>query len=56
MTLEILKQIMFKYIENKDKTFLFGAYRGEKSQLDWILGEKTPDFINASPKLRFAVR
>ena len=32
---------MFKYIENKDRTFLFGAYRGEKSQLDWILGEKT---------------
>ena len=32
---------MFRYIENKDRTFLFGAYRGEKSQLDWILGEKT---------------
>lgn len=32
---------MFRYIENKDKTFLFGAYRGEKSQLDWILGENT---------------
>ena len=32
---------MFRYIENKERTFLFGAYRGEKSQLDWILGEKT---------------
>ena len=32
---------MFKYIEHKNRTFLFGAYRGEKSQLDWILGEKT---------------
>lgn len=32
---------MFRYIENKDRTFLFGAYRGEKSQLDWILGENT---------------
>lgn len=32
---------MFRYIENKDRTFLFGAYRGEKSQLNWILGEKT---------------
>ena len=32
---------MFRYIENKDRTFLFGAYRGEKSQLEWILGEKT---------------
>lgn len=32
---------MFRYIEYKDKTFLFGAYRGEKSQLEWILGEKT---------------
>lgn len=32
---------MFRYIDNKDRTFLFGAYRGEKSQLDWILGEKT---------------
>lgn len=31
---------MFRYIDNKDKTFLFGAYRGEKSQLEWILGEK----------------
>lgn len=30
---------MFRYIENKDRTFLFGAYRGEKSQLEWILGE-----------------
>ena len=32
---------MFRYIEHKNKTFLFGAYRGEKCQLDWILGEKT---------------
>ncbi len=32
---------MFRYIENKDRTFLFGAYRGEKSQLNWILGEMT---------------
>lgn len=31
---------MFKYIDNKDCTFLLGAYRGEKSQLEWILGEK----------------
>ncbi len=32
---------MFRYADNKDRTFLFGAYRGDKSQLDWILGEKT---------------
>ncbi len=32
---------MFRYTDNRDKTFLFGAYRGEKNQLDWILGEKT---------------
>ena len=31
---------MFKYIDNQDRTFLFGAYRGEKSQLQWILGEQ----------------
>lgn len=31
---------MFRYIDSKDRTFLFGAYRGEKSQLEWILGEK----------------
>ncbi len=31
---------MFRYIDNKDRTFLFGSYRGEKSQLEWILGEK----------------
>lgn len=31
---------MFRYIDNRDRTFLFGAYRGEKSQLEWILGEK----------------
>lgn len=41
MTSIIVKQKIFRYIENKDRTFLFGAYRGEKSQLDWILGEKT---------------
>lgn len=29
---------MFRYIENKERTFLLGAYRGEKAQLDWILG------------------
>ena len=31
---------MFRYIDNKDRTFLLGAYRGEKSHLEWILGEK----------------
>lgn len=31
---------MFRYIDHKDRTFLLGAYRGDKSQLDWILGEK----------------
>lgn len=31
---------MFRYKDNQDRTFLFGAYRGEKSQLEWILGEK----------------
>lgn len=31
---------MFRYIDNQDRTFLFGAYRGEKSQLQWILGEQ----------------
>ena len=31
---------MFRYIDNKNSTFLLGAYRGEKSQLEWILGEK----------------
>lgn len=31
---------MFKYRDNKDRTFLLGAYREEKSQLEWILGEK----------------
>lgn len=31
---------MFKYIDNNNKTFLLGAYRGEKSQLEWILGRK----------------
>lgn len=30
---------MFRYIDNKNSTFLIGAYRGEKSQLEWILGE-----------------
>lgn len=32
---------MFRYTDYKDKSFLLGAYRGEKSQLEWILGEKT---------------
>lgn len=32
---------MFRYIDNKDKTFLLGAYRDDKPQLEWILGEKT---------------
>ena len=32
---------MFRYIDNKDRTFLLGAYRDEKSQLEWILGDKT---------------
>lgn len=32
---------MFRYKDNKERIFLFGAYRGDKSQLDWILGEKT---------------
>lgn len=32
---------MFRYTDNKDRTFLFGAYRGDKSQLDWILGSST---------------
>lgn len=32
---------MFRYTDNKDRIFLFGAYRGDKPQLDWILGEKT---------------
>lgn len=31
---------MFRYIDNKNSTFLLGAYRSEKSQLEWILGEK----------------
>ena len=31
---------MFRYIDNQDRTFLFGAYRGEKSQLQWILGKQ----------------
>ena len=30
---------MFRYIDNRNRTFLFGAYRGEKSHLEWILGE-----------------
>lgn len=32
---------MFRYTDNKDRTFLFGAYRGDKPQLDWILGSST---------------
>lgn len=39
---------MFRYIENKDRTFLFGAYRGDKSQMDWILGEKLNDMRNCT--------
>lgn len=31
---------MFRYIDNKNSIFMLGAYRGEKSQLEWILGEK----------------
>ena len=31
---------MFRYIENKEKIFLFGCYRDEKSQFEWILGEE----------------
>lgn len=30
---------MFRYIDNKNSTFLLGGYRSEKSQLEWILGE-----------------
>ena len=32
---------MFRYTEYKEKTFLLGAYRGDKPQLDWIFGEKS---------------
>lgn len=35
---------MFRYIENKERTFLLGAYRGEKAQLDWILGSSPVRF------------
>lgn len=35
---------MFRYIDNANSTFLIGAYRGEKSQLEWILGEKPKRF------------
>lgn len=35
---------MFRYKDNQDRTFLFGAYRGDKSQLEWILGEKPRRF------------
>lgn len=31
---------MFRYIDNKEKSFLFGGYRAEKQQLEWILGEQ----------------
>ncbi len=31
---------MFRYVDNKDRTFLLGAYRGDKSQLEWILGKR----------------
>lgn len=30
---------MFKYSDNKDKSFLIGAYRQDKPHLHWILGE-----------------
>lgn len=43
---------MFRYIDNKNKTFLFGAYRGEKSQLEWILGE-TPKRYEKLYNIRF---
>lgn len=29
---------MFEYKNNKQKSFLIGTYRNEKSQLDWIMG------------------
>lgn len=35
---------MFRYKDNQDRTFLFGAYRGDKSQLEWILGENPRRF------------
>lgn len=35
---------MFRYIENENRTFLLGAYRGEKLQLEWILGESPRRF------------
>lgn len=36
---------MFRYENNTDKTFLVGAYRTEKSQLEWILGEKPGRYL-----------
>lgn len=36
---------MFRYTDNKDKTFLLGAYRTDKPQLDWILGEKNQRYL-----------
>ncbi len=32
---------MFRYIDNKNNTFLVGSYRSEKHQLEWILGESS---------------
>ena len=31
---------MFRYIDNRNRNFLLGAYRGDKPQLEWILGNK----------------
>lgn len=39
------KDNMFRYTDNKDKIFLLGAYREDKSQLDWILGEKNHRYV-----------
>ncbi len=36
---------MFRYIDHKDKTFLLGAYREEKDQLSWILGESPERYL-----------
>lgn len=34
-----MDNIAFKYSDKKDAKFLLGAYRSEKNQLAWILGE-----------------
>ncbi len=31
---------MFRYLDNKEKSFLVGGYRAEKQHLEWILGEQ----------------